>query len=259
MPYPGSKEVRHATCIADLSVRGMMSKTVNDPFGANQEEQTQKKIFVATFSMLASADGKVSKDEVKIIDRFMKNVLGLDDARRSFAIDVFNQARREEVAFSEYAKQYRELLSDKPKMLEWMVDVLLRISCADECFSDPEQAIVKSACEVFGVSETRYQQLRSKYLKGEQDSNQSAESPLNTADSPRSEAASGSSSAWSVLGLTAEATDEEIVTRHKKLSTEYSPSRIIEFGLPHEFVELAEEKFREIQEAFRAIKSERGL
>ena len=70
-----------------------MSKGVTDPFGANPEDQHQKKIFVATFSMLsrlASADGKVSKDEVQIIDRFMKNVLGLDAERRSFAKNTPN-------------------------------------------------------------------------------------------------------------------------------------------------------------------------
>ena len=141
--------------------------------------------------------------------------------------------------------------------------MLLRISCADDSFSDPEQEIIKTACKIFGVSDSRYLEMRSKYLKtpaSEVGSMESTSTPLQGPAPLHQPAPAGQvGSAMQVLGLAVEATDEEVVERYKKLSAEYSPSRIIEFGLPHEFVELAEKKFREIQDAFKTVKAERGM
>jgi len=40
---------------------------------------------------------------------------------------------------------------------------------------------------------------------------------------------------------------------------EYHPDKIISKGLPDEFVKLAHDKFREIQEAYEYIRKERGI
>ena len=235
------------------------SKAGVDPFGDSPEDRLQKRIFVSTFSMisaLASADGKISKDEIVIIDRFMKNVLGLDAERRAFASQVFNEARRSDRTFEEYARDYRELLKDKPKMLDWMVDVLIQVSCVDKDFGEAERALVASACEIFGISDARYKELLSKYRKKSSESSDKAEPSLG-ALAPSTAAATSASSPYAVLKLEASATNEEIQAQCKQLSAEYNPSRMVELGLPEEFVTLAEEKFREIMQAYKALKAER--
>jgi len=40
---------------------------------------------------------------------------------------------------------------------------------------------------------------------------------------------------------------------------EYHPDTIASKGLPEEFTKFAEDKFREIHEAYEAIKKERGI
>jgi DnaJ like chaperone protein len=41
---------------------------------------------------------------------------------------------------------------------------------------------------------------------------------------------------------------------YRKLVSEYHPDKIISKGLPEDFIKFAEEKFREINEAYEAIK-----
>ena len=209
-----------------------------DIFGPDEKDQTQKKIFIATFSMLSKltdVDGTVDKAEISAIDRFMKTVLNLDEARRKFAIKAFNEARRSPLGFREYAEQYRELLKQQPRMLEWMIDVLLRISMADSVFSKAEERLLKIACEVFGVSESRFAQLRARYVKD------------------RPEAAAPDIAPYQILLCSPDCSAEELDRQYKKLLSDYSPQRIKELGLPVEFVLLAKERTKIIEEAYQTI------
>lgn len=43
------------------------------------------------------------------------------------------------------------------------------------------------------------------------------------------------------------------------MASDFHPDKIIAKGLPEEFVKFANDKFKEIQEAYEAIKKERGL
>ena len=53
--------------------------------------------------------------------------------------------------------------------------------------------------------------------------------------------------------------DEKIKSQYRKLVMEYHPDRIVSKGLPEEFTKFAQDKFREIQEAFDMIKKERKM
>jgi DnaJ like chaperone protein len=66
-------------------------------------------------------------------------------------------------------------------------------------------------------------------------------------------------SAYSVLGLASDASDEELKHRYRTLVKEYHPDRIASKGLPEEFTRFAQDKFREIQDAYEMIKKDRNL
>lgn len=218
--------------------RAVQQGTSSSPFGLSEQEQLQKQIFVSTFAMLsklASSDGTVSKKEAIAVDQFMKKVLELDDARRQFAISVFNKSRNAPTTFEEYAQQYRDLLRDKPKMFEWVVDVLLRLSFADQVLSDPEEELIKKACLIFGISEDRYRQLKSRHVK------------------------EGDDIRYEILGCTRESSDEEVKEKYQQMKAEYDPRRVKEGGFPEEFIKLAEEKYSAITDTYQAIARMRGF
>jgi DnaJ like chaperone protein len=205
-------------------------------FALSDHEQLQKAIFVSTFSMIAKmagADGAVTKNEVQAVDRFMSNVLKLNEQRRTFAIRVFNAARSSPKTFEDFARQYKRQLKDKPEMYEWMVDVLLRISLADAVFSDAEERILTKACEIFDVDLERCRQLVQK------------------------RAGSAVNAHYKAIGCEPSASDEEIERIHSTLSAKYDPDNILAMGLPEEFVEVARAKRDAIERAYKAILAER--
>ncbi len=200
-------------------------------------QEAQLTFFVAAFSMLAKlakADGRITQGEIDTVNRFMLQDLNLDPYSRMVAMNIFQAAVESANTFEEFASQFYGQFHAQPQLLELMIDILLRVSVADGDMSAREEGLILSAVRIFGFNETAYQQLRSRYVQ-----------------------TAGKS--YAILGVKPEDPDEEIKSRYRKLVMEYHPDRIVSKGLPEEFTKFAQDKFREIQDAYGEIKKERGM
>ena len=191
----------------------------------------QMTFFVATFSMLAKlarADGQVTRDEIATIEGFMQNELRLSLQSRQVASRIFETALNAPDSFEDYARQFDAAFHGNPQLLEFMLDFLMRVAMADGHLSREEEKLVRQAATIFGLGEQRFQDIRSRF-SGADDS------------------------AYRVLGLDPQASDEEVKHRYRTLVKEYHPDRIAAKGLPEEFTRFAQDKFREIQTAYESI------
>ena len=64
---------------------------------------------------------------------------------------------------------------------------------------------------------------------------------------------------YEILKCNPSDSDDQIKRQYRRLVQEYHPDRIASLDLPQEFNQLAHDKFREITQAYEAIKKERGL
>ncbi len=135
-------------------------------------EGAQMTFFVATFSMLAKiarADGQVTRDEISAIESFMQNELRLGFQSRQVAIRIFEAALKAPDAFEDYARQFYGAFHANPQLLEFMLDILMRVALADGRFSPEEDKLVQSAARIFGISDQHFHNLRARY-RGSDDS-----------------------------------------------------------------------------------------
>jgi DnaJ like chaperone protein len=200
-------------------------------------EDAQMTFFVAAFSMLAKlvqADGRVTEDEIATIERFMQDDLRLSPSSRQVAIDIFNTAKTSPHAFDDFAIQFYGAFQHRPEILEFMIDILMRVALADRDFSAAEEALIRRAAQIFRLPEPDYHNLKSRHVPADD-------------------------RFYRILGVTADAPEKEIKRQYRSLVKEFHPDRIASKGLPEEFTDFAEKKFREIQEAYEAIKKERGF
>ena len=200
-------------------------------------QESQLAFFVGTFSMLAKlvkSDGQVNRDEIAVIEDFAANDLGLNTADRQVAFNIFRAAMNSPARFEDFAIQFYGHFRNKPQMIEMMVDILLRVGVADGAIEVAEETLILSAVRIFNFSTSRYDQLKSKYV--------------NTTDH-----------VYDVLGCKPGDKMDEIKRRYRHLVHTYHPDKIAGKGLPDEFTQLAEDKFREIQSAYEVIKKERGV
>ena len=200
-------------------------------------EETQLAFFVGTFSMLAKlvkADGKVSQEEIDTIESFMHNDLGLNPSSREVASNIFHAALESPASFEDFAMQFYGQFHNQPQMIEMMIDILMRVAVADGLLHAAEEALIVNAARILHFDQTRLNQLKSKY-------------------------AATTDKYYHVLGCEPQDSDDVIKSRYRHLVQTYHPDKIAGKGLPEEFTQLAQDKFREIQEAFEMIKKERGI
>lgn len=207
-------------------------------YGQDGEARAQLTFFVGTFSMLAKlarSDGRITPQEVDAIERFMAVDLGLDPESRRAARGIFNKAVESSESFQDYAAQFYEQFQREPHLLEMMIDIMLRVSVSDGKLSDSEESLILSAVRMFRLSDGTYEKIRARY-QGET-----------------------LGKYYSVLNASADDSDETIKQQYRKLVLEYHPDKIASKGLPDPFIQFANDKFREIQDAYEKIKAQRGI
>lgn len=200
--------------------------------------RSQMVFFVGAFSMLAklaSADGQVSDAARRKVNEFMINDLGLTGQSYDYAQGIFNQALAQNSSFENLADQFYENFKGSPQLLNMMVDIFYRVAMVDGRISANESRLIDYAVRVFRIPESIHDSIRRKYN------------------------VRGASKAYAVLGLSENATEAEIKKAYRKLILEYHPDTVAAKGMADEFKEYATKRFREIQEAYETICSERGI
>jgi DnaJ like chaperone protein len=200
-------------------------------------EETQLAFFVGTFSMLAKlakADGRVGQEEIDTIESFAIKELGLTPSSREVAFNIFRAALNSPASFEDFAMQFYSHFRNQPQMIEMMIDILLRVAAADGAIHLAEETLILSAARIFHFDQNRLNQLKSRYM-------------------------ASSEKYYAVLGCNRQDPDETIKRRYRHLVQTYHPDKIAAKGLPDEFTQLAQDKFREIQEAYETIKKERKM
>lgn len=193
--------------------------------------------FTAAFSMLAKlarVDGRVSDEEIASIRSFMAEDLSLNAESRQMAEKIFYTALNAPQKFEDFAVQFYRQFQDRPELLELMIDIFLRVSVADGAMKKSEEALIESAVSIFRIPDADYRSMKARYV-------------------------SETEKYYAVLGCSPSDDNETIKKHYRKLARDYHPDTIASKGLPEEFVKFAHDKFREIQEAYEAIKKERGI
>jgi len=170
----------------------------------------------------------------------MTNVFNLSKAGKKDAITAFRNARTSSESFQSNAVRFYEFYREHPEVLEGIIQMFMRLAAADGVLKHEEDQLIQCASSVFGIDQTRYQQLRIPFLNGKAE-------------------VSDLEKCYAVLGCAKNATDLQIKSCYRKLATRYHPDTIVAKDLPEEFIQFANRKMQDIQDAYETLKAERGF
>ncbi len=197
-----------------------------------QEEERQSLFFLATFSMLgklSKADGRVTSEEIEVVEQVMRDSLRLSPEARQFAIDVFSAAKDSGDSFEDYAHQFYSDFRDYPEVLSSLVDLLLRLAHADGVVHPEETRLIEETVRIFGIP-AEYEQLKARY------------SNVNDLEK-----------CYRILGASSDESLADIKKKYRRLAMDYHPDRVQANGVSPELAAASEERFKEIQQAFDVI------
>ncbi len=222
--------------------------------GGSGRVQIQQIFFRATFRVmgrLAKADGRVSEEEINAATQIM-NQMGLSGQQRQDAIQFFTEGKNPELDLVSDLTRLRNLFAQRTALAQMFMEIQLSVAYADGRLSVEERRLFDKLCRQLGMSPFQFEWIHGRV--------QAAMSGAGRAyGSRRGAPPSGSQlkNAYAVLGVKADATDDELKKAYRKLMSQHHPDKLLAKGLPEEMMKLAKEKTQEIQTAYDVVRKAR--
>lgn len=183
---------------------------------------------MALFCAIMRADGRVMRSELDYVRRFLSQSFDPADVR--YALLTLRDMLKNPPPLDYFLFQLRATLSPQGKVT--ILHICLGLAGADGVVSPLELQLLIQIAEGLGIPQLQYQNILSGFQKKEVDH-------------------------YSVLGITRNATNEEVKKAYRMAAQQNHPDRFASEG--EEKQREATEKFKRINEAYEAIKQQRGM
>lgn len=198
---------------------------------ATPEQLALAQALCPIFIEVARADGDVVSDEVRTVRDYFEHKLGFDEA----GLDVVRLALKEAIAtppgdVEALVRAHRGAV--KPALRLEVLRAMYEVVLADGAMKRVEHDTLKRVVQHFNLSDEQLQQVTKDFFGSGREH-------------------------YERLGLTEQATDDEIRTAFRRLAAENHPDRVASLGAKE--AEAAAVRFREVKDAWEALKQLRGL
>jgi len=200
--------------------------------GKFEYKPTQSGDFSVSLLVLSAAvmraDGKVMKSELDYVRQFFTRQFGPEIA--SNRIQMLQEILKQDFNLPEVCQQISQYM-EYPARLQ-LIHYLLGICAVDNHYNPKEVEMVDMIAGYLGVDRKDYESIRAMFVKD-------------------------IDSAYKVLEITPDATDEEVKASYRKMAVKYHPDKVEHLG--PEIQKSAKEKFQQLQAAYEEIKKRRGI
>jgi DnaJ like chaperone protein len=194
---------------------------------------------------VAKIDGRVSEDEVRIARQIMHG-MRLNESQVQYAIEHFTRGKNADYPLDSRLAALAEQIGGG-NLARAFVHIQLQAAVgAGNVGAEKRQALwrVASALRVSRAELAQLEAIVRGFASGKGAAPTSAQSL---------------EAAYRVLGVTAEASNEEVKTAYRRLMNQHHPDKLVARGLPKSMIGVAEQKTHEVRTAYERIKTQRGF
>ncbi|MDD9148396.1 TerB family tellurite resistance protein [Sporolactobacillus sp. CQH2019] len=206
-----------------------------------REDQVLPQIewIVKLFAKLAKRDGVVTENEVRQVDRIVRQAFQPNEEQLSRIMSVFNMSRYSDETFEEIAENLYASVGGRRDILEDTLVALLAIASADGSLNAGEEAMIARTADLFGLG-AAYASLKARFYENTQ------------------EKGGDLAACYRLLGCSEHDSDETIKKQYRQRIKENHPDRLVGRGASEESIRQANVKVTEIKRAFETIMAARG-
>ena len=200
--------------------------------GKYQYQTTQSGDFNISLLVLTAAvmkaDGSVKRSELDYVKRFYTNQFGADHAGQY--IKMLGEVLKQDIHIQEVSVQIGRYMDYSSKLL--LLQYLFGIAMADGKHHPSEVNLIQSISQFMSVGSADYESIKAMFIKE-------------------------TNSAYKILEVSPDATDDEIKKAFRELAKKYHPDKVSHLG--EDVKKAAEQKFTTLNAAYDAVKQERGM
>ncbi|AFV97742.1 heat shock protein dnaj domain-containing protein [Candidatus Sulfuricurvum sp. RIFRC-1] len=203
-------------------------------------------LFVALSAKVAKADGRVDELEAELVSNMFTDISALfpdPEATKKLLKEIFDEEKNAPHNLDLVAQALYKTLEKDVHKRQKMVEFLVNLTYIDGTLSQSEEDMLHRIAYHLGFSELDLKAMMERF--GSYHRNSVKESSIDQA--------------YALLGVTAEATNDEVKKAYRALVREYHPDIIKSQGASEEYLKEATEKVQDINAAYEMIKKSRGI
>lgn len=237
-----------------LILGGAIFLFMNVQIGSNRKKQAnvdEAKFLVSLLAKVAKSDGRVSELEARLItqvlDDLSQKVSGVSGVRE-YLKEVYNSQKENVDNAYETARNYKRAFNLNYDTCVARLTFFLNLAYIDGEFNKSEQDIIRNIAYGFGIDKETLDEIIYKF-----------DSFYGSRFGADHDEISQENDAFEVLGLSKNASLDEIKARYKELVRQYHPDILMGRGESKEVIERSTKKLQEINEAYGRLKEKFGV
>ena len=187
-------------------------------------------VLLVLMSAVVKADGRVVKEELSVVKRFLIQNYGEEGAREAW--QILNQLLKQNIDVAEVATQCGLNLNYSVRLQ--LLNMLFSVAAGDGEVVDAEVAVINTIARYMHISDADLASIAAMFIKR-----------------------SNPDWAYQVLELSSDCSNEEIKKAYRRMAMKYHPDKVNSLG--EEVKQSATEKFRKVKEAYDYLKQQRGF
>jgi len=191
---------------------------------------------------IAQIDGRVTRDEVKTIRHFFQYNLHYSQNQLLWVKELIKEAMASTVSIESLLEEFRQKFAYEPRLI--LLELIYQVLYSNETVSEEELQLARNIGGYLGISAYDQRSTEAKYQAGYR---RGPDEPAGAAQEEKY---------YATLGLSPGADFAEIKAAYRKLSMKYHPDKVGHLGA--EFKKVAEEKMKEINNAYEYLKKKFG-
>ncbi|WP_103569002.1 TerB family tellurite resistance protein [Campylobacter concisus] len=237
-----------------LILGGAIFLFMNVQIGSNRKKQAnvdEAKFLVSLLAKVAKSDGRVSELEARLItqvlDDLSQKVSGVSGVRE-YLKEVYNSQKENVDNAYETARNYKRTFNLNYDTCVARLTFFLNLAYIDGEFNKSEQDVIRNIAYGFGIDKETLDEIIYKF-----------DSFYGSRFGADHDEISQENDAFEVLGLSKNASLDEIKARYKELVRQYHPDILMGRGESKEVIERSTKKLQEINEAYGRLKEKFGV
>ena len=237
-----------------LILGGAIFLFMNVQIGSNRKKQAnvdEAKFLVSLLAKVAKSDGRVSELEARLItqvlDDLSQKVSGVSGVRE-YLKEVYNSQKENVNNAYETARNYKRAFNLNYDTCVARLTFFLNLAYIDGEFNKSEQDVIRNIAYGFGIDKETLDEIIYKF-----------DSFYGSRFGADHDEISQENDAFEVLGLSKNASLDEIKARYKELVRQYHPDILMGRGESKEVIERSTKKLQEINEAYGRLKEKFGV
>ena len=237
-----------------LILGGAIFLFMNVQTGSNRKKQAnvdEAKFLVSLLAKVAKSDGRVSELEARLItqvlDDLSQKVSGVSGVRE-YLKEVYNSQKENVDNAYETARNYKRAFNLNYDTCVARLTFFLNLAYIDGEFNKSEQDVIRNIAYGFGIDKETLDEIIFKF-----------DSFYGSRFGADHDEMSQENDAFEVLGLSKNASLDEVKARYKELVRQYHPDILMGRGESKEVIERSTKKLQEINEAYGRLKDKFGV